>query len=128
MQGFAEYKYLLITFISGFIMATIFWRFYWLTRKGKRFKKQSRAVIKGLVNEQLAPYLPDFPFQPTEAKFLGNPIDLIIFQGLDNENVDEIVFVEIKSGKHRRLTKTERSIRDTVKKKNISWYQYNQLQ
>ena len=61
--------------------------------------KQSRSVLAGQFSEQIAPYLPDFPYKPTEARFLGKPIDFIIFKGMDERNVDEIVFVEVKSGK-----------------------------
>jgi hypothetical protein len=33
--------------------------------------QRSRSVLGGMFAEQLAPYLPDFPFSPTEAKFIG---------------------------------------------------------
>jgi predicted Holliday junction resolvase-like endonuclease len=33
--------------------------------------------------EQLAPYLPNFPFSPTEAKFIGAPINFLIFRGME---------------------------------------------
>ena len=37
--------------------------------------RRSRSVLGGIFAEQLAPYLPNFPFSPTEAKFIGAPID-----------------------------------------------------
>ena len=40
---------------------------------------QSRAVLGGKFVEQLAPYLPEFKYDPTEARFIGSPIDLIVF-------------------------------------------------
>ena len=43
---------------------------------------QSRAVLGGKFVEQLAPYLPEFKYDPTEARFIGSPIDLIVFPGL----------------------------------------------
>ncbi len=43
---------------------------------------QSRSVLGGKFTEQIAPYLPDFKYDPTEARFIGTPFDLIIFPGL----------------------------------------------
>ena len=43
---------------------------------------RSRSVLGGKFAEQLAPFLPDFPGNPTEACFLGSPIDLVVFPGL----------------------------------------------
>ncbi|MFA5851806.1 MAG: Holliday junction resolvase-like protein, partial [Spirochaetales bacterium] len=39
--------------------------------------KRSRAVVGGQVAEQLAPYLPDFPCDPGDARFVGKPIDFV---------------------------------------------------
>ena len=36
--------------------------------------------------EQLATYLPNFPFSPTEAKFIGAPIDFLVFKGMDAQS------------------------------------------
>ena len=45
--------------------------------------ERSRASLGGQFSEQLAPYLPNFKYKPTECKFLGKPVDLIVFDGLD---------------------------------------------
>ena len=47
---------------------------------------QSRAVLGGKFTEQMAPYLPEFRYDPTEARFIGSPIDFIIFQDLANRD------------------------------------------
>src|SRR3989344_4540373 len=54
--------------------------------------KHSRAVLSGQFSEQIAPYLPDFPYKPTEAMFIGKPIDFVIFKGMDEKKIDEVVF------------------------------------
>ena len=61
--------------------------------------KQSRAVLSGQFSEQIAPYLPDFPYKPTEARFIGKPIDFVVFKGMDEKQIGEVIFVEVKSGK-----------------------------
>ena len=45
--------------------------------------KQSRAVNRGLVAEQLAPHMVNFPFNPKDCHFIGQPVDYVIFSGLD---------------------------------------------
>ena len=85
--------------------------------------KRSRAVLSGQFSEQLAPFLPDFPFNPSEAKFLGKPIDFLIFKGMDDKQIDEVVFVEVKSGASK-LNTAERSLRDAINNKRVSWHEY----
>lgn len=86
--------------------------------------KRSRSVLGGQFSEQLAPYFPDFPYSPNEIRFIGKPIDFIVFKGMDNKDISEVVFVEVKSGKSQ-LSTQERKLRDVVRNKKVSWEQYN---
>jgi len=85
--------------------------------------KQSRAVLSGQFSEQIAPYLPDFPYKPTEARFIGKPVDFIIFRGMDEKKIDEVVFVEVKTGQSQ-LSPIEKSLRETIQNKKVSWHEY----
>lgn len=82
---------------------------------------QSRAVLGGKFVEQLAPYLPEFKYDPTEARFIGSPIDLIVFPGLATGNPQEIVIMEIKTGKTSHLTPEERKIRQLIEDGMVRW-------
>ncbi|MEK6846664.1 MAG: Holliday junction resolvase-like protein [Nanoarchaeota archaeon] len=84
---------------------------------------RSRAVLTGQFSEQIAPYLPGFLYSPTECKFIGKPVDFVVFNGLDDKNVKEIVFVEVKSGKSR-LSGTENSVKDAVLNGKVKWAEY----
>ncbi len=84
---------------------------------------RSRAVLTGQFSEQIAPYLPGFLYSPTECKFIGKPIDFVVFNGLDEKNVKEIVFVEVKSGKSK-LSGTENSVKDAVLNGRVKWAEY----
>lgn len=84
---------------------------------------KSRQVIGGSFSEQLAPFLPDFPFDPTEARFVGKPIDFVVFRGLAAGQIDEVVFVEVKSGASR-LNSNEQSLKVCIEKKNVSFAEY----
>ena len=82
---------------------------------------QSRAVLGGKFVEQLTPYLPEFRYDPTEARFIGSPIDLIVFPGLAIGNPREIVILEIKTGKNYQLTPQERKIRQLIEDGMVRW-------
>jgi predicted Holliday junction resolvase-like endonuclease len=81
---------------------------------------RSQATISGLVHEQLLPFLPEFPFNPKDARFLGTPVDLVVFDGLDAGQVRGIVFLEVKTG-GATLSARERQVRDAIRAGNVSW-------
>jgi predicted Holliday junction resolvase-like endonuclease len=85
--------------------------------------RRSRAVLGGLASEQLAPYLPGFPFDPTEVRFIGKPVDFVAFVGSASGKIEEIAFVEVKSG-NATLTPVERSLRDAVRAGKLRWVEY----
>lgn len=91
-----------------------------LTQAQKRSVNTSRAVLKGKMAEQLAPILPEFTYLPSDAKFLGDPIDYVVFDGYSQfrdgegraEDID-VVFIDIKSG-GARLTKGQQAIAQAI--------------
>jgi len=80
---------------------------------------RSHSVVAGKATEHLAPLLPGFEFDPRDARFLGSPIDFIVFDGLSEGEVHEIVFVEIKTGRSAALTTRERRVRDAVEGRRV---------
>lgn len=82
--------------------------------------EKSRAVTIGKVTEHVVPFLPGFQHNPKDARFIGTPVDFIIFDGLDTGEVRQITFVEVKTGSSS-LSKRERQIRDAVKQQRVVW-------
>jgi len=82
---------------------------------------QSRAVLGGKFTEQMVPYFPDFQYDPTEVRFIGSPIDLIVFPGLSKGDPEEIVILEIKTGKNAQLTAAQKKIRRLVEEGMVRW-------
>lgn len=111
-----------IAYFLGRILRDLYWKEQ-IEVIRKDAIKRSRAVLAGQFSEQLAPFLPDFPFSPTECRFIGKPVDFIVFKGLDEKTVEEVVFVEVKSGK-AALSSSERVLRDVIKEKKVSWVEY----
>jgi predicted Holliday junction resolvase-like endonuclease len=81
---------------------------------------QSRAVLKGKMAEQIAPLLPGFDYWPADARFLGDPVDYVVFNGYsackdrfeDCDNL-EVVILDIKQGKSG-LTYGQRQIAQAI--------------
>ncbi len=115
--------FLFIGYIIGKKLTDSHWKLNLVPDIRKQAVKQSRAVLGGQFSEQLAPYLPDFRWSPTEVRFLGKPIDFLVFKGMDEKDIKEVVFVEVKSGESS-LSTHERKLRDVIKNKNVSWEEY----
>jgi hypothetical protein len=86
---------------------------------------KSRAVLKGKIGEQMAPMLPEFRYNPADARFLGSPIDYIIFDGYSeakdgNGKIRRIVLMDVKTGK-AKLSPIEKKVKEAVAAGSIEW-------
>jgi len=107
----------------GVLLAWLYflvWRLRYTTRIREDAVQRSQAVTAGKVHEQLIPYLPAFPFNPKDVRFLGSPIDLVVFDGLAEGRVRRIVFLEVKTGS-AGLTSRERCVRDVIEAGEVEW-------
>lgn len=96
------------------------WKREWEERIRQDAIHRSQAVTVGKVTEHIVPYLPEFRYNPKDARFIGSPIDFIVFDGLSDGEVRGIVFVEVKTGKSGLSTR-ERRIRNAVRSKMVQW-------
>jgi len=80
----------------------------------------TKAVNVGKNLEKVLPTMADFKWELPDSRFLGDPIDLIIFNGLSINNVKSINFIEVKSG-NARLNEHQKSIRDAIADKRVSY-------
>ncbi len=119
---------LLLLFVIFLLVLLIIFQQIAMSRKLKKVRqdavKRSSAVKGGQIAEQLAPYLPNFPCNPADAHFLGQPIDYIAFPGLcENNTVDEILLIEVKTNTSQ-LSSREKEIREAVKSGRIRYVEY----
>lgn len=100
----------------------------WKNREEKRIRKNTakamRGTLKGKISEQISPVLIDFPGSIADARFLGSPVDFIVFDGYGKHDIKRLVFVEVKTGKKPNLSPIERQVRDCVKLKKIEWKEF----
>lgn len=86
--------------------------------------KRSKAVRGGQVVEQVAPFLPGFPCNPEDARFIGKPVDFIAFPGLsETDSVDEVLLIEVKTGQSA-LSSREKEIKKAVKAGRVRYVEY----
>lgn len=92
----------------------------------KKSQRWRRSILGGMFSEQVAPFLPGFPkdLKASEARFIGKPIDFIFFKGMDDQNISEVVFVEVKSG-NSHLSKNESYLRTAILEKRVRWEEYH---
>jgi predicted Holliday junction resolvase-like endonuclease len=93
----------------------------------KEVLDSSRASIKGRISEQIVPFLEQFKYKPSDARFIGSPIDYVIFDGYtdikDGEGEQQItvVLADVKCGKSASLTLAQRKIKEAVEKHRVKW-------
>ena len=89
--------------------------------------EKSRAVLKGRISEQIIPFLEQFKYNPSDARFIGSPIDYIIFDGyteLKDNRVEKpitVILADVKSGKSATLTHEQKKVKEAVEEKRVRW-------
>jgi predicted Holliday junction resolvase-like endonuclease len=81
---------------------------------------RSNAILSGKYVENFIPFVESFEFNPRDARFIGNPIDLIVFSGASEKKPITIIFVEVKTGRSV-LNDKQKLIRDAIDSKRVTW-------
>jgi len=98
----------------------------WIMQNEERIRKDAanRSVrnVMGRVTEQLLPFSEAMSlYNPKDARFLGSPIDLIVFDGSEELKEEiSIIFIEVKTGTSA-LSKRQRLIKDAIDKNRVYW-------
>jgi predicted Holliday junction resolvase-like endonuclease len=89
--------------------------------------EKSRAALKGRIDEQIAPFLEQLKYNPADARFIGSPIDYVIFDGYTDvkdrslEQPITVVLADIKTGKSASLTRVQKRIKRAIEEKRVKW-------
>jgi predicted Holliday junction resolvase-like endonuclease len=84
--------------------------------------KKSQAVTIGKVTEHIIPFFGGiFPYNPKEARFIGSPVDLIVFNNMetDLDNIS-VHFIEVKTA-GSALTPKQRAIKYAILNRRVEW-------
>jgi Predicted secreted endonuclease distantly related to archaeal Holliday junction resolvase len=89
--------------------------------------KKSLATILGKVGEELTPLLmfEKLGIEPKDFRHIGTPIDYVAFKGLSNGKVEEILFIEVKTGNSPSLSDREKEVRKAVDEKRVRFVMIN---
>ena len=77
-------------------------------------QRKSSEVRTAMMVEKMLPFTKDFPFNPRESQFLGQPIDYMVF------GEEKVTFVEVKSG-NARLNDKQKRIKKLIQDKKVVW-------
>src|SRR3989344_4697754 len=85
--------------------------------EGLVFQKTSQSVKYGKLTEQFIPFTQDFPFDVQQFRFIGNPIDGIVF------DEDSIYFCEFKTASSQ-LNARQKKVKELVEEKKVKWVEF----
>jgi len=97
------------------------WRAEFEERIRREVLERSRAVLKGRIGEQLAPLLPMFKHEPADARFIGSPVDYLVFDGYKEGEPKRIIFLDVKTGKTAALSPVEQKLKRVVEQGKVEW-------
>lgn len=116
-----DFLSLIFGVIFGFLIGFFVMQFGRISRE-KQIRadavRGSRNAITGEIYEKILPSLPNFPYAPKDMVFVGKGTDYIVFDGLSDGSLREIIFLELKSGK-ARLNHNEKMIKKILSEKRV---------
>jgi len=99
----------------------------WIEKEERRIREdailRSARTLSGKTLEKLVPFLEKFNHNAHDLRWLGDPIDLVAFDGYSDGNPDKITFLEVKSG-DSKLTSNQKKIKELVEKKKVEWEEF----
>lgn len=125
-----KYLYIICT-ASGAIIVFFLGRLFEKIKLNSKIKKErqdavkrSRAVLTGQMAEQISPFLPNFPCNPADVRFVGKPVDFVGFSGLsENDTIDEVLLIEVKTG-GSTLNSHEKDLKNAIAKGKVRYIEY----
>lgn len=103
------------------LIFNIFFIVLWRTNKKRfndiSFHKSSLSSRYGKMTEQFMPFLKDYPYDPSNFRFLGSPIDGIQFEE------DKIVLIEFKAA-GAQLSPKQKQIAELAANRRITFEEH----
>lgn len=85
--------------------------------------KKSKDVIRGQISEEFVTMFPEFPYNMSDCKFSGSPLDYIVFKGMSSlrdgeEGEIEVVFADVKVNTAQR-SKVQNGIKKAIEEGRV---------
>ena len=93
--------------------------------KNKKLAKEKAGITAKSVNigkkmETILPTMKGFIWSLPDCRFLGDPIDMITFNGLCKDRVESISFIEVKTG-GSKLNVHQKAVKQAIDDKDVSF-------
>ena len=92
-------------------------------RATTKSEKTAIAVGIGKIIEKILPAHKNFDLTPADCRFLAEPIDMIVFDGVSKNKIKNITFMDVKTG-GASLNTHQKQIRDAVQDHDVTWRSY----
>ena len=91
-------------------------------QKNARTKSEKTAMAVGIgkIIEKILPTNKNFTIPAADCRFLGEPIDMIVFDGISQNTVEHITFLDVKTG-DARLNPHQKMVRDAISDHKVAW-------
>lgn len=83
-------------------------------------EKTAISVGIGKIIEKVIPAYKNFNMTTADCRFLAEPIDMIVFDGVSKLDIKHLTFLDIKTG-NAKLNKHQKMIRDAINDHNVKW-------
>jgi len=103
----------------------------WIQEKEKQIRedaiKRSLSVTLGKVAEHIAPVIAsdEIGADPPDFRYLGSPVDYVVFRGLSKGKVEEVIFLEVKASETGALSPREKEVKKAVESGKVSYVVFN---
>ena len=94
-----------------------------LEQQNKTTSRSEKAAISvgiGKIIEKILPTHKNFNISAADCRFLAEPIDMIVFDGASQDKINNISFMEVKTGA-ARLNTHQKMVRDIVEDHKVKW-------
>lgn len=105
--------------IAAYLLAKLFQSFD-IGEHRRDAVKRAKSVVLWHASENVAPLMIDFPYNYKDCVFLGKWVDYIVFDGLYEWDLREIIMVEIKTWRSG-LNRNEKMIKSLVAAWSVSY-------
>lgn len=100
-----------------FLLAKLYFQQH-IKKHRKSAVQKSKDVTLWYVSEKLAPIMPNFPYNYKDLTFLWKWVDYIVFDGLSTWNLQQIIFLEVKTW-WSRMNSNEKKIQRVIESKRV---------
>ena len=91
-------------------------------QKSARTRSEQIAISVGIgkIIEKILPACKNFNLIPADCRFIGEPIDMVVFDGICENKIKHITFMDVKTGR-ATLNDHQEMVRDAINDHDVKW-------